>query len=660
SASMMTVLALGPPVSTLNASDRTLAALQLGRRAGLESRKYVVNSLMHARPQKAVSSHQADDALPWAIQRLQLFDKYCDDEATKEARASDVEKLKGFYEKFKAGSNSSSLEVDPQSPAGQVAHLYYQLAEATEDGKVVAKVPEWARKMIRKRVTVDSVEIVAFELMCLCMLEKPSEGGSGSEDSDSDTEEGSTLPRAIEERVWFLLERKCGQLSTRQGQLWERVHLASLAACAMALFVKCFLPGSGGGSEVSAREAISTVIAKPPPERVLLYGGRAVVAEDEMVEVGRISQGVVVKEAVRRRTLEEPYDRLLLLEDLERALHGGHPPVDAPPDQLRVAAAKAAAAASAQNLVGWSGVVDDGEEEEKERPSPTNLSIESEGKYCDFILVHGASALVSEDIIREVLPELPPGQEATLRYFLRGSGVLGDEPIDDSVLQSLVDDAESEGSVEEMGKIGQDFKMSLSDSYSMCGVCGVDCEGSFFICERCGISLHDACRSLIGWDNTNTTEGLCLACSHAQEGSQPRCSLCPCDVARRSVLMPMGDLGYADWCHLLCGLSFDGVSMVKDSEGFLRVLLASAARQGVPRRHQHQCSGCGEPIDRGHAQVKCSMRSCRRRYHAVCAPRRVDRLLRGSQGGPRRRKKEVQPLLYSVVSCCEHAALEQG
>lgn len=39
SASMMTLLALGPPVSTLSGSDRTLAALQLGRRAALESRR---------------------------------------------------------------------------------------------------------------------------------------------------------------------------------------------------------------------------------------------------------------------------------------------------------------------------------------------------------------------------------------------------------------------------------------------------------------------------------------------------------------------------------------------------------------------------------------------------------------------------------------------
>ncbi|EER10624.1 hypothetical protein Pmar_PMAR019002 [Perkinsus marinus ATCC 50983] len=503
SASMMTLLALGPPVSTLSGSDRTLAALQLGRRAALESRRYVVNCLVHAKPQK-VLSHQADDTLPWAIQRLETFDQYCDDECTKEAREADIRKLESLQHKPRGGSNISALEVDPQSPSGQVANLYYQLTEATENGKVVAKVPEWARKMIRNKVTVDSVELAAFELMCLCMMEKPSESGSsGSEDSESDSDEVGTIPKAIEDRIWFLLERKCGQLSSRQGQLWERVHLASLAACAIALCVRCFLSNSSGASEGDTREVISPVIAKPPPERVLLYGGRAVVAEDEMVEVARVADGAVVRESVRRRILEEPYEHLLLLEDLEYALHGDKVPSEGQPDQLSVAAAKAAAAAaSPQNLPGWPGIADDGDE--GKLLSPANLSIESEGKYCDFILVHGASALVSENTIKEVLEELPPVQEATLGYFLQGLGIIPDEPLDESMLQSLIDEAESDGSVGEVEKLGQDFKMTLSESYRACGVCGSDCEGSSFKCVDCGVCLHEACRTLLGWNNRNT------------------------------------------------------------------------------------------------------------------------------------------------------------
>lgn len=621
--------------------------------------RYVVNCLVHAKPQK-VLSHQADDTLPWAIQRLETFDQYCDDECTKEAREADIRKLESLQHKPRGGSNISALEVDPQSPSGQVANLYYQLTEATENGKVVAKVPEWARKMIRNKVTVDSVELAAFELMCLCMMEKPSESGSsGSEDSESDSDEVGTIPKAIEDRIWFLLERKCGQLSSRQGQLWERVHLASLAACAIALCVRCFLSNSSGASEGDTREVISPVIAKPPPERVLLYGGRAVVAEDEMVEVARVADGAVVRESVRRRILEEPYEHLLLLEDLEYALHGDKVPSEGQPDQLSVAAAKAAAAAaSPQNLPGWPGIADDGDE--GKLLSPANLSIESEGKYCDFILVHGASALVSENTIKEVLEELPPVQEATLGYFLQGLGIIPDEPLDESMLQSLIDEAESDGSVGEVEKLGQDFKMTLSESYRACGVCGSDCEGSSFKCVDCGVCLHEACRTLLGWNNRNTGKGHCLACSQ-EASNRPKCSLCPCDAARRSVLVPMmEESGSAErWCHLLCGLSISGVSMTKDSQGYLRVILSGPSiRRGYHVRRQ-QCSGCGEPIVRSDARVKCYVRSCHRRYHAVCAPKRVDRFLRSTSSGSRRKKKEVQPLLYSMVSCCQHR-LEEG
>ncbi|EER14897.1 hypothetical protein Pmar_PMAR022060 [Perkinsus marinus ATCC 50983] len=591
----------GPPVSTLSGSDRTLAALQLGRRAALESRRYVVNCLVHAKPQK-VLSHQADDTLPWAIQRLETFDQYCDDECTKEAREADIRKLESLQHKPRGGSNNSALEVDPQSPSGQVANLYYQLTEATENGKVVAKVPEWARKMIRSKVTVDSVELAAFELMCLCMMEKLSESGSsGSEDSESDSDEVGTIPKAIEDRIWFLLERKCGQLSSRQGQLWERVHLASLAACAIALCVRCFMSNSSEASEGDTREVISPVIAKPPPERVLLYGGRAVVAEDEMVEVARVADGAVVRESVRRRILEEPYEHLLLLEDLEYALHGDKVSSEGQPDQLSVAAAKAAAAvASPQNLPGWPGIADEGGE--GKLLSPANLSIESEGKYCDFILVHGASALVSENTIKEVLEELPPVQEATLGYFLQGRGIIPDEPLDESMLQTLIDEAESDGSAGEAQRLGQDFKMTLSESYRACGVCGSDCEGSSFKCVDCGVCLHEACRTLLGWNNRNTDKGHCLACSQ-EASNRPKCSLCPCDAARRSVLVPMmeGSGSAERWCHLLCGLSISGVSMTKDSQGYLRVILSGPSI----RRGYHSRLTAEEQIDA--SRIKCQV-----------------------------------------------------
>ncbi|KAF4663528.1 hypothetical protein FOL47_005703 [Perkinsus chesapeaki] len=728
-ASSLMLLASGPPVSTLNPSDRSLAALQLGRRAALESRKYVVNCLMHSPPQKA-TSHQVEDILPWAIQRLETFDEYCDDLASREARESDVEQLRYMRRKRqRSGStnnSSSTLEIDPQSASGQVSHLYSQLAEATEQGRVVASVPEKTRKMIRKRVSIDSVELVSFELMCLCMLQLPNGSSPAtSDDSDSDGEEGGVAPKEIEDRVWFLLERKCGQLGDRQGQLWERVHLASLAACAVALFVKCYAPMTSDrqqseSEDFKARAVVSATIAKPPPERILLYGGRAVVGDDRMVEVTRAvpgSGGVVVREAVRRRTFEEPYEHLLLLEDLERALHGNCGGGD-PHDQLSAAASRAAASSPPPNLVGWT-VVDENEDDEddsrKQKPCPAYLSVETEGRYCDFNLVHGASALVSEETIKEVMEDLPASQAATLSEFLEDSEIHIEGPeeslgggddedtemrvggpripkgflSDEYGLLSLVNDTDSDESVKE-GGVKQQSPTKAScpgDAPRFCGVCGGGCDkSSTFTCKNCAVSIHDECRNVLGWSRDNTARGLCLACSHSSVPRMPTCMLCPCKDARRSVLMPEGESGHGAWCHLLCCMSFSGVSIIRDSLGYLRVVLGHGDSSGrneghhralqpnsalppiyhtmfIQQRRQQRtrryvCGSCGLPVVWGQAQVRCCAKVCRRRFHAICAPNRVDRFLKGAAAPQGRRKKGAQPLLYTVVSCAEHAIEE--